>query len=63
MTYENVIMNRQMKYEMKHFSNEHSENATGEPLGIKCSYSNEFFAAARANLYPPFRYRKVAIYF
>lgn len=52
-----------MKYEIKHFSNEHSENATGEPLGIKCSYSNEFFAAARANLSPPFRYRKVAIYF
>ena len=23
-----------MKYEIKHFSNEHSENATGESIGI-----------------------------
>lgn len=51
MTYENVVMNKYMKSEIKHFSNEHSENATGESIGIKCSYTNEFLNAFFMNFY------------
>ena len=51
MTYENVIMHKYIKHEIKHFTNERSENATGQSNGMKCSYSNEFITAFLVDVY------------